>query len=204
MFNRQRFRQSLTGIGIAPSNDAFDALAAAYGSDGRHYHTADHIAACLLHFDEYRGLAIRPSEIEIAIWFHDAVYDTHAGDNEEQSALWASDYLVSERADEAVVRRVSDMIIATKTHAAATSDESLLVDIDLGILGAPRAAFEKYDAAIRQEYGWVPIEIYRANRTSVLQSFLQRDVIYTTNEIRNKLERQARSNLAEKIRELAP
>ncbi len=58
-------------------------LLSAYAEPHRHYHTQHHIAACLEALDAHRHCAERPEEVELAIWFHDAVYDTRRTDNEE-------------------------------------------------------------------------------------------------------------------------
>ena len=80
--------------------------------------------------------------------------------------------------------------------------DAALVDVDLGILGASPDTFEAYDRAIRREYEWMPEDRYRAGRAAVLKSFLDRDAIYHTPEIRTELERKARQNLKRKLDEL--
>lgn len=95
------------------------------------------------------------------------------------------------------------MIHATKSHDVESGDAALLVDIDLGILGAAPSVFENYDQAIRLEYGWVPETHYRLGRAQILRTFLDRDVIFKTPRIRDQLEEQARENLARKLHELA-
>ena len=99
--------------------------------------------------------------------------------------------------------RIVDMIHATKTHHARHGDAALMLDVDLGILGASQSAFEAYDHAIRLEYGWVPEEPYRHRRAQVLKTFLDRESIYKTREFRDQYEEQAKKNLARKIRELS-
>ena len=72
---------------------AFDDLAARYAEPHRHYHTLDHIRAVLEIVDRIGATARNPAALELAVWFHDVVYDTHAGDNEEQSAAHARSVL---------------------------------------------------------------------------------------------------------------
>src|SRR5262245_59080574 len=67
----------------------FDIVVERYSESHRHSHTIRHIEECLNEFDAVRHLATQPVAVELAIWFHDAIYDTHASDNEEQSALLA-------------------------------------------------------------------------------------------------------------------
>jgi len=145
---------------------------------------------------------VRPYEIEVAIWFHDAVYDTTRVDNEEKSAEWAADFLGTSGVDSEVSERVSEMILSTKNHQVSGTDAALMLDIDLIILGSLSEVFEMYDLAIRREFQWVPEEQYRNARAQVLTKFLKRDVIYQTMLLRETYEDQARRNLTSKINEL--
>jgi predicted metal-dependent HD superfamily phosphohydrolase len=202
-FTRTHLSTSLAALHVRPSRDLFAELAAAYSAPDRHYHTARHIDACLAQVQHYRSLAVQPAEIEIALWFHDAIYDTHRNDNEQRSADWASDLLASEGADTARVSRIHALIMATR-HAASTDepDQQLLVDIDLGILGQRRAVFDDYDEAIRREYHWVPSARYAESRIAVLTGFLDRPFIYTTAPLRDRFETQARRSIAHAIARL--
>ena len=202
MFNRANLQASLVGIGAKPDIDVFDELASSYAEPGRYYHTDRHIAECLGHCSDLKHLANQPYAIEVAIWFHDAIYNTKRTDNERKSADWAASYLSSEGVEKHLVRHIFDMIVATKTHETTDTDSSIMLDIDLGILGSSVAVFEEYDQAIRMEYDWVPQEQYRIARIQVLQSFLSRDEIFKTVQFQNRYEAQARKNLQRKIIEL--
>ena len=204
MFNYETFRASFRGLVIEPTPEIFSELDELYSEETRFYHDRSHVAECLANFGMYRHLAKNPAEIEVAIWFHDAIYDTRKGDNEELSAQLAQDRLTSLGANERSVDSVVEMILATKTHNAVTPDSKLMLDVDLGILGASKETFERYDESIRREFEWVPEEIYLRERAKVLRSFLEREQIYQTKELRDALERRARENLARKISQLAP
>ena len=203
MFSESVLCASLSSLGVSSCKTIFESLKNAYGAQDRHYHDQSHVSECLVHLGNTSHLATRVSEVEIAIWFHDAIYDSTKGDNEERSADWAANYLSDEGISKEIVSRIHDMIIATKTHVAKTDDEALLLDIDLGILGSSEATFELYDQAIRSEYHWVPIEQYSAGRVGVLRSFLDRPRIYQTTHYYDALEQTARSNLARKIEEIS-
>jgi predicted metal-dependent HD superfamily phosphohydrolase len=178
------------------STTVFEILDSEYSEPHRAYHNATHIEDCLRQFDLARHLAERPDEVEAAIWFHDAVYDPKASDNEEQSARWAIESLKAGSVAPEVLRRIAALILATKHHREPDGmDQSLLIDVDLSILGRPPEEFTAYDAAIRKEYSFVPDEQYRAGRTKLLERFLNRDAIYHTPFFRERYEDQARRNL---------
>lgn len=202
-FRRAGFESSLAQLGARPSRDGFTQLQAAYSQPHRHYHDTRHIDACLAQFDPYRALAQRPAEIEIALWFHDAIYDTRRNDNELRSADWAVEYLASARADPGSVSRIHALIMATRHDAPVGDyDQQLLVDVDLGVLGQPAHVFERYDSDIRREYHWVPWPRYVEARTAVLSGFLNRHRIYGTATFMDRHEAQARRNIASAIDKL--
>lgn len=203
MFQRVHFLRALTGLGVSPLEDEFAALAAAHAHPSRHYHNQTHVSECLAHLGSAVHLAHAVEEIEIAIWFHDAVYDTRRSDNEARSAAWADRFLTRQGATEDQVERVVTMILATRSHQAETADARLMLDIDLGILGQPVEVFEAYDQAIRKEYHWLSHAQYRSGRVRVLKGFLDRAVIYQTESFAQRFEKAARDNIAAKIAELS-
>jgi predicted metal-dependent HD superfamily phosphohydrolase len=187
-------------LGIGPNRDTFEKLQTAYAERHRHYHSAEHIAHCLTELDATRQLAREPGEVELALWFHDAVYATRSKDNELKSADWAARFLADNAVDAARVRRVHDLIMAT-AHAAAPddSDAQLLTDIDLSILGTDPETFRRFEKNVRREYWWVPSPLFRHKRATILQSFLGRPSIYATAHFQERLESAARRNLTEAI-----
>jgi len=82
----------------------------------RAYHTMHHILYCLDEMAPVRPLAVDPDAMEMALWYHDAVYETHATDNEEQSAALAARILRDASVPEPFVQRVVRLIMATKDH----------------------------------------------------------------------------------------
>ena len=181
----------------------FTRIAAAYGEPARAYHTAAHLQDCLAEFDAGRAAALRPDEIEAALWFHDAVYLPGHPENEDRSAQLARTSLTGAGAPSEVSERVGSLILATRHQALPRDpDAALLCDIDLSILGQPDAVFDRYQAQIRREYSWVPEPVYRKARSEILEGFLRRSSIYQTGFFRDRYEATARANLARAIREL--
>ena len=202
-FTREHLAETLAELGAPASPDLYAELAAAYAMPDRFYHTANHIEQCLAQFDKVRDLAVQPAQIEIALWFHDAIYDTQRSDNEQRSAVWAREFLEREHIAHDRIDRVCDLILATRHDASVDDpDQQLLIDIDLGILGQSRAAFDAYDTAIRREYAWVPWPQYVEARFRVLSGFLNRPSIYLTSLFVTRFETQARQNIAAAIDKL--
>ncbi|AZO75149.1 MAG: hypothetical protein E5V92_01775 [Mesorhizobium sp.] len=176
-------------------------LSALYRAEDRHYHNLAHIEAMLALAEKYRSLLHDPGAVEAAIWFHDAVYDSRAKDNEAKSASLAAKKL-SGRISPDRLARVAAIINATATHQLpllddekAASDAAFVLDMDLAILGAGPDAFDAYETAVRREYGWVEEPMWRAGRAAVLKSFLARPHIFHTAEFRQRFEPRAKQNL---------
>ncbi|MBL9145747.1 MAG: hypothetical protein JNM99_18860 [Verrucomicrobiaceae bacterium] len=173
-------------------------LLAAWSEPQRAYHTLQHLEECLDLLDSSR--CTQPSVVEMALWFHDAVYDPKAGDNEERSASMAAEALSDLGLSDSVVQSVRRLIMLTKTHHAGEEvDDGLLIDIDLAILGQSVERFDQYEEQIRFEYSWVPSEVYREKRAEVLRGFLNRDQIFVTDQMRERFEQPARANLARMV-----
>lgn len=191
--------------GIAATGDGegtFDALIAAYGEPQRSYHTLQHLGECLALFDGAGSLALHAAAVELALWFHDAVYDVQRADNEERSADWAKSAVLQAGAAGQAAERVHALVMATRHTGAPTDpDARLLVDIDLSILGAAAQRFAEYERQIRAEYDFVPDSIFNWKRGAILKSFLDRERIYGTAHFHDLLEERARENLRAAVRQ---
>lgn len=181
-----------------------DELLARYAEPHRRYHTQQHLAECLAHFERAASWVEHDGEVEIALWFHDAIYELQSKRNEADSAAWAERALRQAGVNEPAVQRVKALVMATRHDALPVApDEQLLVDIDLAILGAPEQRFMAYEAQVRQEYAWVPAEAYRQGRSAVLRQFLERATVYSTAPFRERLEAQAHGNMRASLARLA-
>jgi predicted metal-dependent HD superfamily phosphohydrolase len=199
---QQRWRTNVAPL--LPEPDAtWHQLASLYSEPHRHYHTLNHVAACLGWLDPYRHLAADPLCLELALWAHDVIYDPRATDNEARSADWFVQQFADSTLTDQQRARVHELILATiHPHPPTDPDMALLQDIDLSILGADVELYDRYEGWIRQEYEFVPEEAFRKGRSSVLQSFLDQGVIYHTAELREKLELPASENLSSALKNL--
>ncbi|MBK8432593.1 MAG: hypothetical protein IPL28_15440 [Chloroflexi bacterium] len=110
-------------------------LLARYGEAHRAYHNAAHVAAVLATAETVRGLASDFAAVEMAICFHDVIYDPRAKDNEAQSAAVARRWLAQMGWEEGRMAAVESLIMATQHHQPQTADAQIVVDTDLAILG---------------------------------------------------------------------
>ena len=190
------------GVDAAPES-LYNEVIARYSEPHRSYHTTQHLDECFVRLDEARHLAEHIFEVELALWFHDAVYAPRNQDNEEQSASWAHAAAEQSGLPTTVAARVRQLILATKHDASPTgADAALVVDVDLAILGAPVERFDEYERQVRQEYSWVPGFLFRRKRREILEGFLARPHVYNTEHFRASFETYARANLARSIERL--
>lgn len=200
----QNLVTSYDGV-TGPGDTLFGKLFEHYSEKGRAYHNLSHIKAlldisttCKADIENYYAMFF-------AIWFHDAIYNTQATDNEEQSAELAVQELTRLGIAENTILQVEKMILATKLHRAEDLpyDGKLFLDFDLSILGREAAVYKEYSQAIRIEYAWVPGDLYRQGRRKVLNSFLQRERIYYADQLAEIFEARARQNMELELMDLA-
>ena len=202
---QQQWWNLLGPFGSAPSAiyAAFDELAVRYAEPHRHYHTLDHIAEMLRLLPRLTPAGVDPFPIALAVWFHDAVYDPKAGDNEARSADLSA--TVSARLGVPVdaVSFTEELIRSTDHRVPVAKDARLgfaiLHDADLAILGSAPARYDRYAADIRREYAWVPELDYRIGRSRVLQAFLDRPRLFLTSLLSEEGEAHARENLTREL-----
>jgi len=194
----ERWRSVWRELGASKADDElYHRLVACYSEPHRKYHTVQHLNECFTHLERVSSFAEHPPEVELALWFHDAIYNTHDKDNEKSSADWARECVLKSGAEGEKAKRIHELIMATMHNAVPVGrDAEVLVDIDLGILGAYPARFDEYEIQVREEYSWVPEFMYRAARRKVLQEFNGREWIYSTEVFRSEYEPRARENLA--------
>ena len=132
-------------------------------------------------------------------FFHDAVYDVTADDNEERSAALAERVLGELGWSDDRCSRVARLIMATAGHEPADdaddadeADEAVMLDADLAVLGSEPAAYQAYVTGVRAEYGQLDDERWRTGRRAVLARLLGREPLYSTEPGRSRWERRAR------------
>lgn len=196
-----RFTKLWNRIGAKGSpKEEYAKLFSMYSEAGRFYHNFEHIKNCLTEFDSVRHLIPQPDLVELAIWYHDVIYNPKAKENEERSAQFAYDVCIHTKLTKEFGEKFKELILTTKHNTIPKEMESkFLVDIDLSTLGKPLKEFNKYSSDIRKEYSFSTEDIYRNGRKKILQAFLDKDSIYLTDFFRDKYELQARNNIASEL-----
>lgn len=175
----------------------YEQLYGLYTEPNRHYHNLAHIFNFLNLLDEYKASIEQPLLFELAIWYHDAIYDAKAKDNELQSAHLAQKLFVP-YLDEEPLSYINSLIMSTEGHLprVENQDNYLFLDFDLSILAAEPSTYKLYSTAIWQEYKVAYVKLlYNIGRKKVLKNFLAREKIYFSPIFFEKYEAKARQNI---------
>ena len=182
---------------------AFDDVIGRHREAHRRYHGVRHVTWVVRHIHEL-GAAWPVADlgaVTAAAFFHDAVYDPRAVDNEEQSALLAARVLGELGWTDERCAAVGRLVRATaRHHAGDDPDCAVLLDADLAVLGADPAAYQAYVTGVRAEYAHVDAAAWRTGRAAVLRDLLARHPLYATAAARARWEARAAANM---IAELA-
>lgn len=164
----------------------------------RYYHDRVHLLSVLEALDWLTDKQADPEEsmiLQLAAWFHDAVYEGTSED-EFKSAILARERLWGVLSPGAV-SKVSELIMLTAGHHPADTDPlgKMLCDADLEVLARPEPAYQRYAQAIYKEYSHLPRPVLAAGRSEILDALLAKDKIYGTDAGRIRWEQPARKNL---------
>lgn len=190
------WHELLARLGVTQARAAilWQGIATAYTEPHRHYHGLSHIDALATALEPLKSRLEDPDAALLALVYHDIVYDPARADNEERSA----DRLASDVADSARAQR---HILATKHHNSDDDpDTNLVLDLDMGILGASWPAYLTYAQGVFREY--LPVygrDAYAKGRAELfLKPTLNKPRIFLTAEFAGR-EDQARQNLQTEI-----
>jgi predicted metal-dependent HD superfamily phosphohydrolase len=171
----------------------------------RRHHGERHLAEVLDAIAVLAGPDDDLEAVELAAWFHDAVYAGRP-DDEQRSAELARTQLQQSGAPAGLVDEVARLVLLTRTHDPDPDDRAgmLLCDADLSVLGADPQRYAEYLADVRAEYSFVDDASWREGRARVLGHLLGLDPMFRTATGRARWERAARSNLAAEMHDLSP
>lgn len=211
---RRRWRRLWKEIGVHDHERELEAalreLLKLYTSKGRHYHTLEHILASLQELDKVLRFADDVDALELAIFYHDAIYDPLARNNEEESARLMQRHTAILPMPESLRLSCESLILATKHPKGIMrvgADERLISDIDLVILGSAPHVYDVYARNIRQEYLHLEARVYAQGRAAILEKFLAHQCtdgayIFYLRRFRTRYEHRARQNLSRELAKL--
>jgi len=180
------------------------ALLGRWGEPHRGYHDLAHLDEVLERLDLLTGETPHPSAVQLAAWFHDAVYDPTAQDNEERSAEVAVATLTDLRLDPGLAAEVARLIRVTATHEVAEDDRdaAVLCDADLAVLASDPLRYQSYVEGVRQEYRHLDDATFTSGRADLLSRLLDRPQLFRTGYGRRTWEERARANASAELRVL--
>ena len=198
---RRIWDDAVRTLGGAP--DAAD-LIERYSEPHRSYHNTFHVASVVRDSwalaDTFTFTTEERAILTLAACAHDVIYNGKPGDDERASAAWARQRLAG--LEEEQITRVESLVLATITHSSDDRLAQVMLDADLAILGSEPEHYERYRQAVRQEYGQYDDETWRAGRTKVLKTLLDREDLYVTEPARELWDAAARTNLARELQTL--
>jgi predicted metal-dependent HD superfamily phosphohydrolase len=169
-----------------------------YDKPERHYHNWKHIVSMwrFLRTEMANMSVFDRQHLQLAILFHDAVYDPTRTDNELRSAVLV-DYVLHDLL-QVNVQYVKKLIMSTIDHQLNIFEyphqrvAKLFLDADLSILASDEATYDRYTQDLKKEYSHLCEVDYECGRFQFIQAILRREKIFLA---RRDLEERARSNL---------
>ncbi len=192
-------------VAVPPSPDSpvvHAELRRLLGAPQRRFHNLNHIRDCVRRMDEVVTLLADPNAVELALWFHDAIYNPGDPDNERRSA----DLFLARSAGASSVfrRRVCGLVVSTRhDRRVYGNDRRYVNDIDLAGFGAPWAEFMRQGALLRAEFCAQTDAQYRAGQIWFLEGLRRRSQFFATDYFRERFEPIAQENLQRLLDTLA-
>ena len=164
----------------------------------RRYHDLEHLDEMLGHVESLG--AAGDLVCHLATWFHDAILEPARSDNEERSAVLATDVLIAEGRPAPEVDEIASIVRATRTHeATATGRTAVVLDADMAILAAEPERYRRYLADVRLEYGHFDDATFTAGRRAFVEELLGRPRLFATPHGVEQWEAAARRNLSSEL-----
>lgn len=178
------------------STEIHQRLVDGYNEPQRRYHTLAHIEHCLSMFEQCKSLTASPDALEIAIWFHDVIFQPGNPDNEALSAELYEELSAGAHTDE-FRALVSKMIMATLHNECLSGDSDIgyMVDIDLSSFGLAWEDFLRDSSNLREESRHLSEAAYSRKQGEFRANLLARPRFYQTEFFFQRYEQQARDNL---------
>ncbi len=187
---------------VRSAEDVYRELEGRYSHPHRHYHDLRHILACLRHFDTISDQLTWPDAVEMALWFHDVIWEPDADDNERRSAELFLGCAEGD-ADTNFLEVVHNLVMMTVHPSEPQSvDEQFTVDIDLASFGLPWEEFIRLGELVRNEFPHVSDRDFDSDQLRIFEMLASRPYFYFTEFFRSRYDATAQSNLRRRITQL--
>jgi predicted metal-dependent HD superfamily phosphohydrolase len=169
----------------------------------RYYHDLNHIEHLLNYMNDFYLCLEDKLILELAIWFHDSIYNSKSKDNEINSVFYLINFLNNVPNFNLLNFKFSvpvfKMILCTRHNNTSTTRlEKIMCDIDLRD-GFNEGHYMDNSINIKKEFSHLSDEEWIEGRINFLNDFLKRKRIYQTDEYYNKYEEQAKLNLNKEL-----
>ncbi len=194
-----RWEQTWNELRCDAPRGAFDQVLDRWREPHRAFHTLQHLEECLVAARAVRHACEFSCEVELALWYHDAVCDPRSDNNAVKSAACVTEVLQRAGTGRSVRERIADLVRATAhDREPTTRDEAIVMDVDLAILSADTTRFESHERQLRREWGHLSESEFRSWRETSVRRLLDRPSIYRSKVFAAR-EPAARANLARSL-----
>jgi|HubBroStandDraft_6_1064221.scaffolds.fasta_scaffold47078_2 predicted metal-dependent HD superfamily phosphohydrolase len=180
----------------------FENLWCRYREPHRIYHRCTHLVHCFQQLDLAYRLIQDPDAVEMALWFHDAIYIPGSSENEKESA----ELFVRAAGDHfrpSFIRKVYELILVTAHKELAQEyNEQFVADIDLSSFGVDWEEFLRDTKALRKEQADSSDAVFYPAHAKFLISLLGRPRIFGTEFFYGRYEQRARENITRLLADL--
>jgi len=181
----------------------FDEIILAHEDEGRYYHNLEHLNDLFTELEQASHLIDDFNLVNIAVFYHDIIYNPTANNNEEKSAEFSSNHLKLMGASEQLIKSVHEAIIRTKKHSESENNNiNLFTDADLSILATKPEDYKNYSQKIRYEYITYPSYLFDKGRIQALKQLMDTGRIFKTEYFYKLYEKQALDNLQDELKSL--
>ena len=195
-----KFLETLSQIGVSQdeARKMFINLTRHYRDKSRGHHSLKHVEECI---DWVRGdlkkEISRPVMMELAFYWHDAVYVATRHSNETESAALA---IVDLSKTEIQIFEMAEVMTFILTYEGGlkptTNDAKYFRDIDYWIIGSPRERYLSYMKGIEKEYlPFYSPEEYCSGRLKFLGTLRNQDRLFLTDYFEDNFRQAAIENI---------
>ncbi|NVK32063.1 MAG: hypothetical protein HWE20_13735 [Gammaproteobacteria bacterium] len=189
----------------AVKSRCFAVLDSLYSAPSRQFHNWQHIESLFEYFDRFSFVIKAPQAVSLAIFYHDAIYDERADDNEARSASLYAEHALLLGIPAVISKEVVILIDATRHIAAQThTDAAVMADLDLMPLAVRSDVFRQNSTKVRKEFSSLSDKEFSRRQFKFMSALLDRSSIYQTPVIRDAMEAGARQNVVDYLKSLQP